>query len=461
MDSKVNVKDSIFRAYDVRGVYPDDIDEGVAYAMGRAFGTYIHEGSNVAVSMDVRTSSPALKEQLVRGILDSGVNVRYIGVTPTPTLYFAIARDNLDGGIAVSASHNPPKWNGFKVCGKNARVVGLGFGLEEIRDIMKRNQFNSPGKRGVLEDVEKAVHDDYEKFAFGHVEFGKKRLNIGIDSGNGACAGFAAGLLANANVNVNAINDDRDGRFPSRDPEPKPETIKGLCDLVLDKRLDLGVAFDGDGDRAIFVDEKGSVLHGDRALALLVKHTLKRGERVIYEVCCSDAVDEVARDAGCTPIVTKVGHQFIEHAMLGESAAIGGEISGHLYFRETYGFDDAFFATVKMIELLSKSDKTLSELVAELPHYETYVGEFQADDERKFAVIDKLREQMSGRYDCVTVDGVKAKTHDGWFIARASNTSPKIKVIAEARTRRRLAELAREARDELAKAYESAGLAMN
>lgn len=447
------INDDIFRSYDIRGVYPKDIDPELSKTVAKSLAKFLG-GKRLAVSMDVRTSNEALTKPFIDGLLESGCEVWFIGIAPTPLLYFTIAHYGLDGGAAVSASHNPPEWNGFKLCGKDAKVLGWGEGLEKIKDIVKNGKFGKPVSGGRLLEKHDQAFKDYEKFVFKNSKMTKK-LRIAIDPGNGACCGFAAGIMRNAKQEVIAINDTPDGRFPSRNPEPKPETIGELRELVNGRGLDFGVAFDGDGDRAIFVDDTGRVLGGDLVLALFVDRMAKKGDRVVYEVSCSDAVKEVAEKKGAVPIMTRVGHGPVESKMVEVDAKMGGEISGHMYFRESYYFDDAFFAAAKMVELLSSSDRKLSELIAELPQYTNRLVEFEVPDRIKFKVIDRLAESLRKMGDVIAIDGVKLMTGNGWLIIRASNTGPKIKMVCEAKSKKRLEELISLGKEEFGKAVAS------
>jgi phosphomannomutase len=436
----VKIKDEIFRAYDIRGIYPTDIDSEFASLAAKAYATFLN-GKRIAVSMDVRTSNKALTVPFIESLINCGAEVWFIGIAPTPLLYFTIAHYGLDGGVAVSASHNPPEWNGFKMCGKGAKVLGWGEGLERIKEILVKRQFTESGNAGALIDKRQKVLDDYKDFVMEHNKLSRK-VKIGIDPGNGASSEFAVSMFSGMPVEVIAINDVPDGRFPSRNPEPKPETITELRNLVKNKKLDFGVAFDGDGDRAIFVDEKGEVLGGDTCLALFANNMLKKGETVVYEVSCSDAIEEVVNKKGGKPIVTRVGHGPIESMMVEKGGALGGEISGHIYFNTTYYFDDAFFAAAKMAELVSNSGKKLSQLVDELPKYERRIKEFDVEDGKKFRAIDILKDNLSKKgFELLTIDGVKARTKDGWFIVRASNTTPKIKMVSESKDAGRADEL--------------------
>lgn len=436
----------IFRAYDIRGICPEDIDEFVAFRVGLAFGTAIGRGRRVVVGRDVRVSSPKLARELIKGILKTGVDVVDIGVVPTPVLYYTVFNWKADGGIAVSASHNPPEWNGFKIVGKGGAVFAKGMGLDNIQKLYESGKFAvaSEGKR---EDASGKAIEDYKKGISDRVSIAKK-LRVGIDPGNGAYAELASGMLKALGAEVVSINDIRDGRFPSRSPEPKASNIGDLRNLVLKNHMDMGVAFDGDGDRALFVDDKGEVLEGDIIIALLAMMTLKKGEKVVYEVSCSKSIEDVVKERGGIPILSRVGHSYIFQKMTSEAAKMGGEISGHLYFSEMGNFDDGFYAAAKLIGALSSSEKSLSALLIDIPRYDRDVIEVESSDRAKFEIVERVKGKYNGSAaKVIDIDGVKVIGSGGWFLIRASNTSPKIKIVVEAESKEKLEALRKEALD--------------
>ena len=446
MTSKLN--EQIFRSYDIRGIYPNDIDENLAGLVGMAFGELIGSRKKVLVGMDVRVSSKGLADSLIKGILNEGLDIVYAGVIPTPLLYFAISHYGLDGGITVSASHNPAEWNGFKICRKDAYVIGLGTGLEKIREMVGKGKFDDK-EEGKIEDRSSMIVKEYLDILSGKIDR-LDGLRIGIDPGNGAYSKLATETFYRKGAEVHAINDVPDGRFPNRSPEPNPSTITELINLVKTNGLDLGIAFDGDGDRVLFVTEKGEVIGGDTALALLVKGYLKKGEKVAYEPSCSSAIEDGITEAGGIPLLTKVGHSHFKEKMKMENARFGGEISGHMYFQETYGADDGLFSAMKMAELLCRRKVGFSVLVNQLPKYIKAYEEFDADDKKKFNIIDAMSKSLSGKgYRIIDIDGVKIVTENGWLLARASNTGPKIRMSAEAKTEERVKQLLEIGRAEL------------
>ncbi|MGB9758933.1 MAG: phosphomannomutase/phosphoglucomutase [Thermoproteota archaeon] len=447
------IKESIFRAYDIRGIYPSEINENVSELIGKGFGTFIGgTGKKLAVGRDVRLSSESLSTSLINGLTSTGVDVLDLGIVPTPVVYFAISHWNLDGGVVVSASHNPPEWNGFKLCRERARLVGSGLGLEEVKKLIQNESFKL-SKKGNVTNRREDILREYEAFILDKVTL-KKSFKVGVDPGNGSCSCIAKEILEKFGLSVKTINDTPDGRFPSRSPEPTEESVTALKELILKENLDFGVAFDGDCDRALFVDEKGNTLRGDIVLALFAKHFLKRGEKVVYEVSCSTVVEDEIRSKGGVPILTRVGHSFILDKMISEKAKFGGEISSHLYFGDIYGLDDAIFAVLKVAELLSLKDAPLSQLVNELPKYETHRENFEIPDEYKFKVIEDIKEKLQKEgYNVITIDGVKVVEKEGWFILRASNTLPQIKLTVEARSKESLQELTKFATENLFESY--------
>ncbi|MBO3840025.1 MAG: phosphomannomutase/phosphoglucomutase [Thermoproteota archaeon] len=435
------MKSEIFRAYDVRGVYGRDIVEEDAKLIGLAFATYLGgEGKTIAVGWDVRNSSKSLASSFIEGIVSTGANVLNMGLVPTPMVYFAVAYHKLDGGVIVTASHNPPEWNGFKLCRENAKLCGMGSGLEQIKKIIDEKAWRVASK-GLVKNFGEKILEEYEEYLLKIFEGKLGRIKILIDPGNGSCSKTGGRILRKLGLDVDSINDCPDGSFPSRSPEPTEESLTTLRKMVRENGYDFGVGYDGDCDRALFVDDEGNVIRGDIMLILFVKHFLKNsaGEKIVYDVSCSKLVDEVCREIGVIPIVSRVGHTFILEKMLSEKARFGGEISSHLYFGEIYGLDDAIFATLKVAELLTLTGRKLSQLVGELPRYESFRKNYDVPDEIKFKIINDLTSFFKeAGYKTITLDGVRVELEEGWFILRASNTLPQVKLTAEAKSKQGL-----------------------
>jgi len=431
----------VFRAYDVRGIYGKDLTEEVAEVIGKAFGTYLEEGGTIVAGRDVRLSGESLQKALMEGICSTGCNVIDIGVLPTPIFYFSIIHYETDGGVMVTASHNPAEWNGFKFCIEKGVMLAEGLGLEKVKEIALNKRFRSGGK-GRVERREDAVKV-YSDFILGKINV-EGRLKVAIDAGNGACSGVASRLFREAGVDVIALNDEPDGRFPAHKPEPTGETLRDLIEVVVEEEADFGIGYDGDGDRAVFIDDRGRMIPGDIALIIMARHYLKgKPGTVVYDISCSMAVEEAIREMGGRPLVSRVGRAYLTNTIRRENAVLGGELSGHLYFADLYGFDDALYGGLKMAELLSKEDRRLSQIVDSIPKYPATPNiVYECPDDLKFKVVAQLAEEFAEMgYETITIDGVKVINSEGWFLIRASNTLPQIKMRAEAKNEEKLREL--------------------
>jgi phosphomannomutase/phosphoglucomutase len=429
---------SIFRAYDIRGVYPKELNEDLAYEIGLAFGKFLGKG-RVAVGMDARKSGPALKASVAKGLLEMGLDVTDIGMVPTPLLYFAVARDRMDAGVMVTGSHNPKEYNGLKLCGKNGLCLSYETGIGKIERLVKEGVKPS-GKKGKV--TRKNIERDYINFVSGKMQF-RKPLKIVIDAGNGSAGKVSTELLRRLGCEVIGIYCEPDGDFPNHHPDPLlKETLKDLLARVLETKAGLGIAFDGDGDRVSFVDERGEAFADNGAFALIIENVLEKnpGAKILYEVLCSQMIEDVIRRTGGVPVLSRVGHSYIQKTMFDEDCLLGGETSGHYYFKENFNYDDGIFAAVKLAELLSRSGKTMSEMGRDLPSYLTSDDtRIRCPDDKKFRVVEKLKEKFeSVGHRVVTLDGVKVVFEDrnSWFIARPSNTQPAIVLRWEARNQK-------------------------
>jgi phosphomannomutase/phosphoglucomutase len=431
----------IFRAYDIRGIFGEDLTEEVAARIGAAFAKFV-EGKAVVVGRDVRISGEKLRDALVSGLV-TRCNVTDVGVVPTPLLYFALNRLRKDAGIMVTASHNPPQWNGLKAFRGNGGSI-YGKDMETVREYAKAVDPKKLGeKRGKAVSHEGIIRE-YQDFVHSKIQL-ERKLTVVADTANGTCGLVAPALFERLGCDVLTLNKEPDGTFPAHLPVPKEETLGELMKEVVRRKADFGVGYDGDGDRAVFIDEKGNLIPGDLTLLIFAKDVLQKhpGGKVVYELSCSMAVEEYVKKLGGIPLVERVGHTFIMDKMIGEKAILGGEKSSHFYFADVYGMDDGVFASMKMAEILSKSDEKLSETVAALPQYPSvYEKNFECPDRRKFRVIENVRRQFK-RYGLKTldIDGVKLIEEDGWVILRASNTEPVIRISAEARTKEKLKKL--------------------
>jgi phosphomannomutase/phosphoglucomutase len=434
--------DRLFRAYDIRGVFPDQLNENVAKVLGVSIAEFLGKKGNVVVGRDVRLSGEQLRNGLVAGLVAGGCDVADLAVVSTPMLDFATNLLKKDAGVMITASHNPPEWNGFKLFSQHGCIYGEK--MEKIKQIAQTINVKKLSKpRGKLTSYD-GIFKDYTGFVSSKIKL-RRNLKVVADTANGVCGLFAPALFKAQGCTITTLNEKPDGHFPAHQPEPKESTLGELMKTVVATKADFGVGYDGDGDRAVFVDETGRLIPGDLALLIFAKDVLERqkGAKVVCELSCSMAVEEYVKAHGGTSIIEKVGHTFIMDRMIGEAAALGGEKSGHFYFAETGGGDDALFASLRMAEILSSSHEKLSAIFDSLPQYPSiYEENFPCSDELKFQVIERLKSKFTaeGR-KFLGEDGVKLFDETGWVLMRPSNTEPIIRVSAEAKTKKKLEEL--------------------
>jgi len=428
----------MFRAYDIRGVYGKDLTPEIAETIATAFGTFIGAGKKLAVGRDIRIGSEELKDAVAQGLTHTGCHVADLGIVTTPILYFAIAHERKDGGVMVTASHNPPEWNGLKLCRERGVIVGQGSGIEEIKEIIASRRFTKSKTKGKVETY-KGVADEYARFVLKKVRV-ERKLSVVLDTGNSVPGIVAPRLFRQVGCRVKVLNEKLDGTFPSRSPEPTEASLQQLIQTVKETRVDFGVGFDADGDRAVFVDDKGRLLTGDFASIIFAKALITKGRRkVVYDVSCSSAVEEAIEAKGGVPVVERVGRPFMMDRVLREKAVFGGERSGHFYFPDIYGLDDGTFASLKMAEILSKTETPLSLLVEHIPKYHSSTVNVACSDEIKFKVIERLKVKFRTKgYRIIDIDGVKAQDKNGWVLLRPSNTEPLVRIFAEGKTRENL-----------------------
>lgn len=433
---KFKINPNIFRAYDIRGIVNKDLNPEIVKLIGKAFGTYLLERGtkDVLVGRDTRATSKEYQEAITQGLLSTGCNVIDVGLTLSSILYFARQYYKIDGGVMVTASHNPPEWNGFKLChGLNAIVE------EEIRkvgDILISEKFKF-GKGGIRKlEASPAYLKEIKK----RVKL-KKPLKVVVDGGNATPSIFIPEFLKGLGCQVIPLHCEIDSTFPHGLIDPvKLAYYQNLIKRVKAERADLGILLDGDGDRVGFVDEKGDIWLGDTILLLLIREIIPKnpGRKVIVEVKDSEAVVEETKRLEGIPIFWKTGHALLDHKVFEEKAILGGEMSCHYWVTENwYYFDDAIYALARVLKIISDSGKSLSELGAELPKYEA-TPEYRIDcpEDKKFKLVAELVEYFRKRCDkVVDVDGIRGYIEDGWFLIRASNTQPLISIRCEAKTK--------------------------
>jgi phosphomannomutase/phosphoglucomutase len=433
---------SIFREYDIRGLAEKDFDREFASLLGKVHGTMVaaQGGTRVAVGRDCRATSDAYAEAVIAGMASAGLQVHDIGVCPTPLMYFSLFHLDLDGGIQVTASHNPSEYNGFKIClGKDTLY---GAQIQDIRGKMERSEFTAkPGGR--VERCE--IIPPYEKHVLADIARLARPLKLVVDAGSGVAGPVAPVLFRRLGCTVWEIACQPDATFPFHHPDPTvPENLTMLIDRVKQERADLGIAYDGDGDRIGVVDEQGHILWGDELLVLFSRDILKRNPNavIISEVKCSQRLfDDIARNGG-QAIMWKAGHSLLKAKMKESQALLAGEMSGHMFFKERYfGYDDAIYASLRLLEILARARQPLSQLLADLPP-SVSTPEIRVDcpDERKFLIAAKATEYFRRHYDVIDVDGVRVRFADGWGLIRASNTQPALVLRFEAQSAAKLGE---------------------
>ncbi|HEX3422940.1 MAG TPA: phosphomannomutase/phosphoglucomutase [Sphingomicrobium sp.] len=442
---------SVLREYDIRGIVGDTLSEGDAYALGRTYAAIAGEedARRIAVGRDGRTHSPTLEAALIRGLIEGGIDVTQIGMGPSPMLYFATHYLDVDGGIQVTGSHNPANYNGFKLLLKGRSVFG-----REIQAIGERSARGDwSNGAGNVEEV-----DIREAYADRLLEgFCASPFRIGWDAGNGAAGPILDMLVERLPGQHFTIHTKVDGTFPNHHPDPTVEKNLGdLKTLVADKELDFGIAFDGDGDRIGAVDGRCRAIWGDQLLAILAEPVLKDepGATIIADVKASQVLFDRIAELGGRPLMWKTGHSLIKSKMKETGAPLAGEMSGHVFFRHRwYGFDDALYAAVRLIEAVSAAGTSLTKIMDSMPKTTaTPEMRFQVDEARKFQIVDEVRGRLSesgAKLD--DTDGVRVSTSDGWWLLRASNTQDVLVARAEAKDQAGVERLVAQIDDQLSK----------
>ncbi len=432
----------IFREYDIRGVVGKDLDQGDAESIGRAYASLLQRSGGpktVVVGRDCRLSSPDMAGALMEGLQKSGVDVIDVGLCPTPVLYFAQRRLEAGGGLMVTASHNPPEYNGFKVCLGQDTIFGEG--LQDLSRIVESGDF--PSGKGSLEERE--ILPDYVDYLAGNISL-ERPVRLALDAGNGTGGLAAMPVLEKLGCSPIGLFVEPDGRFPNHEPDPTVvENMKDLAETVAREDLELGIAFDGDADRLGVVDEKGNIIYGDMLMVIFARDLLESnpGAKIIGEVKCSQLMYEDIRARGGRPIMWKTGHSLIKQKLKEENALLAGEMSGHFFFKHRYfGFDDAIYAGCRLLEIVSRRKEPLSEYLADLPPtFNTPEIRVECPEDRKFRVVEEVKNLLGDRYQVIDTDGVRIVFPDGWGLVRASNTSPVLVLRFEAQTPERLREI--------------------
>ena len=421
----MNVNPYIFREYDIRGKVAEDFPPEVVVSLGKAFGTLVKRsgGREIAISGDIRLTTPDLINFFKEGVLSTGVDVINIGIVPTPVNYFSLFELDVAASVQITGSHNPPEFNGFKLSLHKKPVYG-----DQIQFI-KNFILNLDYDNGEGSETRYKLLPKYAEMIQSKISINKK-MKVVMDCGNAAAAINAPSIFKDLGVELKELFCEPDGTFPNHHPDPTvEENLKDLISEIKNGDYDLGIAFDGDADRLGVVDETGDIIWADQLLAILLSDVIEEGDEVIFDVKCSQALEDVISELGGRPVMWKTGHSLIKNKMAENNCKIGGEMSGHIFSADDYfGYDDAIYVAGRLIQMLSNTEKTLSELKSVIPKYiSTPEIRLEAEsDEKKFEIAKMAEDYFSKNYDCITVDGVRVKFKEGWGLVRASNTQPVI-----------------------------------
>jgi len=431
----------IYREYDIRGVIGEDITEDEFITMGRGFGTYFRGlgKRRILLARDCRLTSPMISEEVTEGLMSTGCDVLDGGICPTPTFYFGVRHLEADGGLMITASHNPPQYNGFKICRGYDTIYGEE--IQRVRKIIEGTGFS----KGTGTSVPVEIIEPYVERIMSDITI-TRGIKVAFDAGNGTGGPIGVRILKSLGCDLHPLYCEMDGTFPNHEPDPTVlDNMKDLIEEVTTHSLLLGIGVDGDADRIGAVDSSGDIVFGDMLLLLFARDVLANhpGASVISEVKSSDRLYKDIEAHGGNAIMWKTGHSLIKNKMKETKAVLAGEMSGHMFFADRYyGYDDAIYASCRLLEILSKTGKSLSELLADVPQSHTTPEiRVECPDAEKFGLVDRLREEFSARYEIIDVDGVRIVFEDGWGLVRASNTQPALVMRFEARSKDRLDEI--------------------
>ena len=444
---------NIFREYDIRGVYPIDLNENIYFEIGNAIASKCNRLSidSVVLGRDGRLSGKSLMNALENSLINNGINVENIGIVTSPLLYYAAKKHSSKSGIMVTGSHNPKEYNGIKMIINDEPVSG-----KEIFELIgKPFNANSKGTSSVNEDV----IDDYIEEVKSKSIQSKNEIKVVIDCGNGAAGVIAPKLFKALGFSVVEIYSEIDGNFPNHHPDPSnPENLKDLSNKVLSEKANIGLAFDGDGDRLGVVDNEGKIIPQDKFLMLLAKDILKNSPKakIIFDVKCTNRLKDVILSYGGEPIMSPTGHFHIKKMLRKTNALLAGEMSGHIFFNDYwYGFDDAHYSGFRLIKILIENESELSELVGEFPEgFTTPEINLDVDEDKKFQIVDEFKKSASFENASVSMlDGLRVEYDDGWGLLRASNTSPKLVLRFEGTSQKSLDDIIQKFDEEFQKVH--------
>ena len=431
----------MFREYDIRGIAGKDMTPEDVFLIGKGVGTYLrqHGCSQLNVGRDCRLTSDEYAENIINGLMSTGCHVVDVGICPTPVFYFSIHHLKREGGVMVTASHNPGEYNGFKLCQGLASIHGQQ--IQQILEIINRQAFEEGQGSRSSETIIPAYQE-----VIGNIISLPTSLRVGVDGGNGTAGPVAVPIFKDLGCEVHDLYCDMDGTFPNHEADPTViDNMQDLIALVRTKNLDVGIGFDGDGDRIGVVDETGQIVFGDQLMIIYAREILSRrpGATFISEVKCSQTMYDDIEKHGGRAIMWRTGHSLIKKKMKEEKAALAGEMSGHMFFEDRYfGFDDATYAACRLLEILSQSGKTISHLLEGVPKtFTTPEIRMECPDDRKFHVVSAVTDHFKATHKVIDIDGARVLFDDGWGLVRASNTQPALVLRFEALSQERLAEI--------------------
>ena len=430
----------IFREYDIRGKVIDDFPPEIVVQLGKGFGTFVKRNDfhEIALSGDIRLTTPQLMDDFKKGVLSTGVDVINLGILPTPANYYSMFKLEVGGAVQITGSHNPPEFNGFKMSLDRKAVYGKS--IQVLRQYIDSNDFDI----GEGNEIKYDIKSDYKSMIIEKINI-ERPMKVVMDCGNAAGAINAPDIFKSLNLELKELYCDPDGTFPNHHPDPTvEENLKDLIGIMKLGNHDIGIAFDGDADRIGVVDETGDIIWADQLMALFLPEVIQNGDTILFDVKCSQALEDMIIKFGGKPVMWKTGHSLIKQKMNELGCKLGGEMSGHIFFADDYyGYDDAIYVAARIVQTLSRTDKKLSELKEELPkYYSTPEMRLACEsDEEKFRIANEAINFFQDNYDCITIDGVRIKFGDGWGLVRSSNTQPVIVCRFEANSLERMEEL--------------------
>ncbi|MBT3169632.1 MAG: phosphomannomutase/phosphoglucomutase [Candidatus Cloacimonetes bacterium] len=447
------INKSIFRQYDIRGVVDKDLTNETLFLIGKGYGTFLRRQNlkTAVIGGDARLSTPQFKENFINGMLATGIDVVDIGEVATPVLYFAIWKLQTDGGVMITASHNPAEYNGIKL-NQGLQSV-FGEQIQEILQLILHNDFES-GSGQLSQNNE--IDEIYKNYIVENIKL-KRPVKVIVDGGNGAGGPYLPEILRRLGCEVTEMYCEPDGTFPNHHPDPTVEKyMTDLIDAVKKSDAEVGLGLDGDADRIGVIDENGKMLFGDQILNIIVRDFLKNnpGEKIIGDVKCSKNFFDDIKKYGGIPIMFKTGHANIKSKMQAENLKVSGEMSGHIFLKDRYlGFDDAIYVCARFVEIMSKTAEPVSTFLADQPKmFNTPELHIQSTDDEKFAIVNRVRDSfIEEGYDVNTIDGMRITFADGWALCRASNTTPVLVLRFEAETEKRLNEIRKLVEDRVEK----------